>query len=105
MASIGALDLTSARTPPLSRHGEAISPRGASRSIASVSNRSSIGVAGMDALSGELALFLTANFISALVAGLSGFAFWLVAGSVLLYVLTPLQTTAVIVPVGLFVEG
>src|SRR5947209_9124257 len=105
MASIGALDLTSARTPPLSRHGEAISPRGASRSIASVSNRSSIGVAGMDALSGELALFLTATFISALVAGLSGFAFGLVGASIWLYVLTPLQTTTLIVASGLIVQG
>jgi uncharacterized membrane protein YfcA len=59
----------------------------------------------MDALSGELALFLTATFISALVAGLSGFAFGLVAASIWLYVLTPLQTTTLIVAFGLIVQG
>ena len=59
----------------------------------------------MDAVSGELALFLTATFISALVAGLSGFAFGLVAASIWLYVLTPLQTTTLIVAFGLIVQG
>jgi len=59
----------------------------------------------MDAVSGELALFLTATFISALVAGLSGFAFGLIAASIWLYVLTPLQTTTLIVAFGLIVQG
>jgi uncharacterized protein len=59
----------------------------------------------MDAFSGELALFLTATFVSAFVAGLSGFAFGLVAASIWLFVLTPLQTTTLIVAFGLIVQG
>ena len=53
------------------------------------------GAMRMDAVSGELAVFLGATFISAVVAGLSGFAFGLVAASIWLYVLTPLQTTTI----------
>jgi uncharacterized membrane protein YfcA len=59
----------------------------------------------MDGLSLELTLFLLATFAGALVAGLSGFAFGLIAASVWLYVLTPLQTATLIVAFGVIVQG
>ena len=59
----------------------------------------------MDGLPLELPLFLVATFAGALVAGLSGFAFGLVAASIWLYILTPLQTATLIVAFGLIVQG
>jgi uncharacterized membrane protein YfcA len=59
----------------------------------------------MDELSFEIPLFLLATFAGAFVAGLSGFAFGLVAASVWLYVLTPLQSATLIVAFGLVVQG
>jgi uncharacterized protein len=53
----------------------------------------------------ELPLFLLATFAGALVAGLSGFAFGLVATSIWLYILTPLQTATLIIAFGLIVQG
>ena len=59
----------------------------------------------MDGLPLELPLFVVATFAGALVAGLSGFAFGLVAASIWLYILTPLQTAALIIAFGLIVQG
>jgi uncharacterized membrane protein YfcA len=59
----------------------------------------------MDGFSIELLLFLLATFTGALVAGLSGFAFGLVAASIWLYILTPLQTATLIIAFGLIVQG
>src|SRR5450432_2886579 len=59
----------------------------------------------MDGLSLDLAIFLIATFFGALVAGLSGFAFGLVAASIWLYILTPLQTASLIIAFGLIVQG
>ena len=59
----------------------------------------------MDGISLELPLFLLATFAGALVAGLSGFAFGLVAASIWLYILTPLQTATLIIAFGLIVQG
>jgi uncharacterized membrane protein YfcA len=53
----------------------------------------------------DLVLFVAATFAAALVAGLAGFAFGLVAAAVWLHVLTPLQTTTLIVAFGLIVQG
>jgi uncharacterized membrane protein YfcA len=53
----------------------------------------------------EIALFLLATFGGALVAGLSGFAFGLVASAIWLYILTPLQTASLIIAFGLIVQG
>jgi uncharacterized membrane protein YfcA len=53
----------------------------------------------------DLAIFLTATFASALVAGLSGFAFGLIAASLWLYILSPLQTATLIIAFGLIVQG
>lgn len=50
-------------------------------------------------------LFLGATFAAALVAGLAGFAFGLVAAAVWLYILTPLQTATLIIAFGLVVQG
>ncbi|MDP1581910.1 MAG: sulfite exporter TauE/SafE family protein [Bradyrhizobium sp.] len=59
----------------------------------------------MDGFNLEFALFLLATFAGAIVAGLSGFAFGLVAASVWLYILTPLQTATLIIAFGLIVQG
>src|SRR3979490_2993958 len=59
----------------------------------------------MDGFPLEIPLFLLATFAGALVAGLSGFAFGLVAASIWLYILTPLQTATLIVAFGLIVQG
>jgi uncharacterized membrane protein YfcA len=59
----------------------------------------------MDGFSLDLLIFLVATFAGALVAGLSGFAFGLVAASVWLYILTPLQTATLIIAFGLIVQG
>ena len=53
----------------------------------------------------DLSLFMGASFAAAAVAGLAGFAFGLVAASVWLHILTPLQTTTLIVVFGLIVQG
>lgn len=59
----------------------------------------------MDGSAFELSLFLLATFAGALVAGLSGFAFGLVASSIWLYILTPLQTATLIIAFGLILQG
>ncbi len=58
-----------------------------------------------DAVLLDLALFIGATFAAALVAGMAGFAFGLVAAAVWLHVLPPLQTTTLIVAFGLIVQG
>jgi len=50
-------------------------------------------------------LFLSGTFLAALVAGLGGFAFGIVAAAVWLYILTPLQTAILIMGLGLVVQG
>ena len=59
----------------------------------------------MDGISLELPLFILATFAGALVAGLSGFAFGLIAASIWLYILSPLQTATLIIAFGLIVQG
>jgi uncharacterized membrane protein YfcA len=53
----------------------------------------------------DIGLFVAGTFAAALVAGLSGFAFGLIAAAVWLYVLTPLQVTTLIAVFGLAVQG
>ena len=53
----------------------------------------------------DIGLFVSASFAAAAVAGIAGFAFGLVAASVWLHILTPLQTTTLIVVFGLLVQG
>ncbi len=59
----------------------------------------------MDGFPFELPIFLLATFAGAVVAGLSGFAFGLVAASIWLYILTPLQSATLIIGFGLIVQG
>ncbi len=59
----------------------------------------------MDGTIFQLSLFLGATFAAALVAGVSGFAFALVAAAVWLHVLTPLETATLIIGYGLIVQG
>src|SRR5882672_4176232 len=59
----------------------------------------------MDVLTLDLAIFLLATFAAALVAGLAGFAFGIVAAAVWLHVLAPLQTASLIIAFGLVVQG
>ena len=59
----------------------------------------------MDVLTFDFAFFLLATFAAALVAGLAGFAFGLVAAAVWLHILTPLQTASLIIAFGLIVQG
>jgi hypothetical protein len=53
----------------------------------------------------DLFLFLAATFTAALLAGLAGFAFGIVAASAWLHILTPVQTATLIVWYGLIVQG
>src|SRR5712692_7910987 len=53
----------------------------------------------------ELSIFLLATFAAALVAGLAGFAFGLIAAAAWLHVLSPGDTAALIVGFGLIVQG
>jgi hypothetical protein len=59
----------------------------------------------MDGMTLELPLFLFATFAGAFIAGLSGFAFGLVAASLWLYILAPSQSAALIIAFGLLVQG
>src|SRR6266567_6105274 len=59
----------------------------------------------MDGFLPDLTVFLIATFGGGLVAGLSGFAFGLIAASVWLYILNPLQTATLIIAFGLIVQG
>jgi uncharacterized membrane protein YfcA len=53
----------------------------------------------------DLTLFIAAGFAASLIAGVAGFAFGLVAASIWLYFLTPLQITTLIAVFGLVVQG
>lgn len=59
----------------------------------------------MDGSLVQIALFVAATFAAALVAGVSGFAFALIAAAVWLHVLTPLQTATLTVSYGMLVQG
>src|SRR5215471_18680448 len=59
----------------------------------------------MDATIIDLAIYLTATFAAALVTGIAGFAFGLIAAAVWLHILTPLQTATLIIAFGLVVQG
>jgi len=59
----------------------------------------------MDGIDVELPLFLFATFAGGFVAGLSGFAFGLVAASLWLYILNPVQSASLIVSFGLLVQS
>src|SRR5215471_4321876 len=59
----------------------------------------------MDGTIVNIAVYLTATFAAALVTGVAGFAFGLVAAGVWLHILTPMQTATLIIAFGLVVQG
>jgi uncharacterized protein len=59
----------------------------------------------MDGAIFDLTIFLGATFAAALVAGLAGFAFGLVAAAAWLHILTPIETATLIIGYGLIVQG
>ena len=59
----------------------------------------------MDFLSLDFAFFLVATFAAALIAGLAGFAFGLIAAAIWLHVLSPIDTATLIIAFGLIVQG
>src|SRR6202166_5169252 len=70
--------------------------------------RSTLGAGAMDSGLGFnifTPVFLTGTFLAALVTGVGGFAFGIVAAAVWLYILTPLQTAILITGLGLVVQG
>jgi uncharacterized protein len=58
-----------------------------------------------DLLTLNLVLFIGGTFVAALVTGIAGFAFGLVAAAVWLYFLAPAEAAALIVAYGLIVQG
>src|SRR5262249_19251312 len=59
----------------------------------------------MDVTIVNLALYLTATFAAALVTGMAGFSFGLVAAAIWLHILTPMQPATLIIAFGLVVQG
>jgi uncharacterized protein len=59
----------------------------------------------VDGTIANLSIYLAATFAAALVTGIAGFAFGLVAAAVWLHILTPLQTATLIIAFGLVVQG
>ncbi len=59
----------------------------------------------MDVTVLQLGLFLSAAFVAAFVAGVTGFAFALIAAAVWLHIFTPLQTATLTIGYGLIVQG
>src|SRR5262249_24195677 len=59
----------------------------------------------MDGTIVNVAVYLTVTFAAALVTGMAGFAFGLVAAGVWLHILTPMQTATLIIAFGLVVQG
>ena len=59
----------------------------------------------MDGTIAQLLIYLAATFLAALVTGIAGFAFGLVAAAAWLHILTPLQTATLIIAFGLVVQG
>src|SRR5260370_25743757 len=59
----------------------------------------------MDVTILNLSLCLRATFAAALVTGVAGFAFGLVAAAIWLHILTPMQTATLIIAFGLVVQG
>lgn len=59
----------------------------------------------MDGTIANISIYLAATFAAALVTGIAGFAFGLVAAAVWLHILTPLETATLIIAFGLVVQG
>src|SRR6266478_2157021 len=79
--------------------------RDATRPTSSAATRKRGRRRSMDATILTVALYLTATLAAALVTGVAGFAFGLVAAGVWLHILTPMQTATLIIAFGLVVQG
>lgn len=64
-----------------------------------------LGIMLMEAASLETLIFLLGTLLGAVVAGLSGFAFGLVATSIWLFLITPVQSASLIVAFGLIIQS
>lgn len=53
----------------------------------------------------QISVFLTATFFAAIVAGVTGFAFALIAASIWLHVLSPIETASLTISYGLLVQA
>jgi uncharacterized membrane protein YfcA len=58
-----------------------------------------------DAIPLQLAVFLFAGFLGALVAGVAGFAFGLIASAIWLHVITPAQGAALVAAYAILIQG
>src|SRR6516162_7429944 len=88
------------RQPPLSRLAAKRCPV-----IARVAPGGHDGCAMADLQTFDLILFAAGTFAAALVTGIAGFAFGIVAAAVWLHFLSPAHATALIVAYGLIVQG
>src|SRR2546427_1854183 len=79
--------------------------RDATRPTSSAATRKRGRRRPMDGTIVNVAIYLTATFAAALVTGVAGFAFGLVAAGVWLHILTPMQTATLIIAFGLVVQG
>src|SRR5215510_14131364 len=59
----------------------------------------------IDALPLHLVVFVLATFLGALVAGLAGFAFGLIASAIWLHVISPAQSAALIPAFAIVIQG
>jgi uncharacterized membrane protein YfcA len=59
----------------------------------------------MDGTISQVGLFLAATFAASFVAGVSGFAFALIAAAVWLHIMTPLETATLTISYGILVQG
>jgi uncharacterized membrane protein YfcA len=66
---------------------------------------SAFGKRAMDGTVLQLAIYLAATFVAAVVVGVSGFAFALIAAAVWLHILTPLQTATLTISYGMLVQS
>src|SRR6266436_4053021 len=79
--------------------------RDATRPTSSAATRKRGRRRSMDATILNVAIYVTATFAAALVTGVAGFAFGLVAAAIWLHILTPMQTATLIIAFGLVVQG
>jgi uncharacterized membrane protein YfcA len=62
-------------------------------------------LAAMEGAVAQLGLYLAATFAASFVAGVSGFAFALIAAAVWLHIMTPLETATLTIGYGMLVQG
>ena len=53
----------------------------------------------------DISVFVVGSLVAALITGVAGFAFGLIAAAIWLHALTPIQTTTLVVAYGLLVQS